>query len=294
MSATEAEVIAGVFQQWHWRCSRCDREHDRGSVAWQLSGFKFCERCIAGDFEDEPCDVCTEPVLSWAGRKKPIRCAYCRHNARPCRQCSKLFIPKQGDKCCSDQCFEAFLSAQREKAYRTWFSQIPAMFQTTKIERLPRRKLSEGLLTRFKAESLGDWYYFHGTTGRGKSRTLMLCLGERVRRGETVIVTSAIEFQRQVGRPGDHDELLDELRECDVLAWEETEKSTQSPRASIEWFDLVKFREEHCSGPILFVSQLPLKALRAQLSDHGNSGVVEAFMRRARERCIVADFDCEP
>jgi DNA replication protein DnaC len=138
--------------------------------------------------------------------------------------------------------------------------------------------------------------YCYGPTGSGKTRSTFLKLRQfMVEGGEDVAYIRGKSFGDEVvertrpGGIGGFKNWFDHLLNTDVLALDECDKISFSPRVMAEFFELIEHRTSNQSVTI-FVAQCSVDRLAAKMGTK-NKEEAAGIVRRLRENCLPIHFN---
>jgi DNA replication protein DnaC len=219
-------------------------------------------------------------------------------NAALCEECG-LAAPEWNKSYCSVECFDTAKRKRGEARAEIWVQEwIPKAYQESSIERLPDPEATKLLLDLDllwhdeNGKTVGAYCY--GETGSGKTRSVILKLRRLLTSFEDVAYLRGKQFGDEVverTRPngrGGFEAWFRNLCDTTVLALDEIDKISFTPRVLAELFELIEHRTSD-ESPTLFIAQCSIDRLPQKMGAKAKEEAV-GILRRIRENSIPIHF----
>lgn len=213
---------------------------------------------------------------------------------RTCEDCGKEFDfeklewggkvvePKHCDECCEKREREEEAAQRIAVRNEQWLAVCPPLYRETDLARLPKKY----------REAISKWAFgpfglgFMGEPGSGKTRACFQILKKQIEEGREVRAISAtrfgqictVQFAQDDAKREEAEVVMEGIRECDVLLFDDIGKGKMTERAELELYDLLEIRTSYLRPTLWTANSSPDALLSAMSSERGG-----AIMRRLAE-----------
>lgn len=221
---------------------------------------------------------------------------------RACEQCGKrgafrmdFELPQKLDLeshyMCSLECVKAF----RDRAVTIFLSELlPIAYQKSNAARIPDQEAMR-IVMKFERNYEGEQgLYLYGKTGAGKTRSACMKVEALVADGCDVAFVRGKALGDEIvsrTRPngkGEFEEWFNGIKAVDVLAIDEFDKLSFTPRVRAEIFELIEHRASN-QLPTIYTAQCRVDRLATKFGKDGREEA-EGIIRRIKENSIPIHF----
>lgn len=188
------------------------------------------------------------------------------------------------------------MGEQRAARLARWKAICPIEFQligdggATDVPRLLREQPAVAELLQWKYQKRG--LLIRGATGRCKTRGIWRLLQNQFDEGKSIIVMTAVEFDRQCRDAGGNftlEKWFKRLATIDILCIDDLGKGAWTPGTEAQFFDVFDNRTRN-HRPVIFTTQETGETLKGKMSERGDAALWEAFLRRVSQYCDRITF----